>query len=134
MNRSKTKSITQKLLLYMGERKLKELTDLFDEKVDWDIPGNSEKIPWLGVRNKKGEIKEFFLMLWNNTVPISANVHKIMCEDTQAIIIGEFESRMKVTNKLVCSFFCIHLETENNLIKKYRLFENSYAVHRAMKM
>ncbi|UII31902.1 nuclear transport factor 2 family protein [Fulvivirga ulvae] len=128
------KNTPQKLLQYMDERKSDELLALFANDVDWDIPGNTKEIPWLGPRKSKDEIKDFYNLLWLNTEPLEAGIHKIMSDENHAVIIGEFKTLMTATGKVVESFFCIHITVENGLISRYRLFENSFAVAKAMAM
>ena len=109
-----------------------ELVSLFAKNVDWDIPGNSAQIPWLGARSKKSEIKSFYELLWLSTEPLGASITKILWEEKHAVVVGEFETRMTATNNVVESFFCIYIEVENGLISKYRLLEDSFAVSEAM--
>ncbi|WP_121487408.1 hypothetical protein [Chryseobacterium sp. 7] len=49
----------QQFLQFMSERNLTALTNLFSDTVDWYIPGDEQKAPWLGVRNNKQEISDF---------------------------------------------------------------------------
>jgi len=132
MNSTQTKNIVQHFLQLMAKRKLVELTNLFSEKIDWYIPGNIEKALWLGRRNSKEEVKEFYELLWKNTVPVSAQIDKIFVDANNAIITGEFSTKMVQTNKIVDSLFCIQITFENDLIVKYRLLEDSHAVSVAL--
>ena len=132
MEKKKTQAIVQQFLQYLTERDIKKITNLFSESIDWDIPGNTHKAPWLGKRNSREEVKEFYQLLWKNTEPVEAQVDKFLVEENYAVIIGEFTTRMLATHKIVNSFFCIQLTVENNLITKYRLFEDSYAVSEAL--
>ncbi len=121
------------LLRFMGERDLAKLVGLFASQVDWDIPGDKNLVPWLGKRKSKAEIVAFFQLLWKHTEPISASVETMLMEGGQGVVIGEFCTKMLLTGKEVNSFFCIHVSLKNNLIIKYRLYENSYAVSESLK-
>ncbi len=132
MEKQKTQAIVQQYLQYLTERNLEKLTNLFSENIDWDIPGNTHKAPWLGERNSREEVKEFYQLLWKSTEPAGAQVDKLLVEENYAVIIGEFTTQMLATNKIVNSFFCIQITVENNFITKYRLFEDSYAVSEAL--
>lgn len=125
-------SIIQKFLKYLTGRELDELSALFSEDIDWFIPGDETKAPWLGKRNSRQEIVDFYKLLWKNTEAVSAEVSNIYIDDTSAIIAGEFSTRMLQTGKVVDSLFFIHLTVENDLIVKYRLLEDSYAVSKAL--
>ena len=128
MSNNKTKRIVQNFLIFLAQRNLLALTDLFCEKIDWYIPGDETKATWLGKRNSKQDVKDFYETLWNNTEPISANVDNIFVEDTNAIITGDFATKMLKTNRIVKSLFCIQITIENDLIVKFRLLEDSHAV------
>lgn len=125
-------SIIQKFLKYLTGRELDELSALFSEDIDWYIPGDETTAPWLGKRNSRQEIVDFYKLLWKNTEAVSAEVSNIYIDDTSAIIAGEFSTRMLQTGKVVDSLFFIHLTVENDLIVKYRLLEDSYAVSKAL--
>ncbi len=101
--------------------------------MDWDIPGDQKLAPWLGKRNNKKEVAEFFNLLWKSTEPISAKIDHILVEEKLAVIIGEFSTRMLATGKIVDSLFSIHITVEDNLIIKYRLQEDSYGVSVALR-
>lgn len=49
----------QQFLQFLSGRNLTELMGLFSDTVDWYIPGDKQKAPWLGVRNDKQEISDF---------------------------------------------------------------------------
>lgn len=132
MQNENTKIVVEKFLQFLSERNLDELIELFAGDVDWDIPGDQEKAAWLGKRTDKNSVREFYELLWSNTEPISAELEKLLVDENYAVIIGNFETKMLQTGKIVRSFFCIQLTLENDLIKKYRLFEDSYAVSQAL--
>lgn len=127
-NPTSTEKLIQLFLKYLNSRDLENLTQLFGEEIDWYIPGNEKLAPWLGKRGNRKEIKEFYELLWKNTEPISATISHIMIDNENAIISGEFATNMLKTNKVVESLFFISISVENNLITKYRLLEDSYAV------
>lgn len=128
MQKQTTRSVIERLLQSMAARQLDVLLPLFAQQLDWDIPGDPLKAPWLWKRNTREEVGEFFRLLWKNTEAVSARVDTILVEGDEAVVVGEFESRMLATQKNVASFFCIQLRLEQGLIRRYRLFENTYAV------
>ncbi|MDR3024888.1 nuclear transport factor 2 family protein [Chryseobacterium sp.] len=120
--------IIQHFLQFLSERNLKELTNLFSDTVDWYIPGDEEKVPWLGIRNNKQEVSDFFELLWKNTEPISAKIEHIFTDDENAVITGEFATKMLETGNIAESLFCIQIRIQNNKIIRYRLLEDSLAL------
>ncbi|UGU16106.1 nuclear transport factor 2 family protein [Sinomicrobium kalidii] len=128
-----TEQLVQRFIQALTFRKLDELTALYAESVDWYIPGNTKLAPWLGKRESKKEIRDFFTLLWQNTEPVDAKLDHILADGNFAVITGEFSTKMLPTGKIVNSLFSIHITTENNKIVKYRLQEDSYAVAEALK-
>lgn len=124
--------IIQNFLKYLGERNLEELVNLFSETVDWYIPGDEEKAPWLGKRNTSEEIRCFYELLWKNTEPVSATIDNIFTDHENAIITGVFSTKMLYTNQKVDSMFCIQMHILNDKIIKYRLLEDSYAISKSL--
>jgi|SRR5690606_4922789 len=127
-----TKDIARQLCKALGERNLELIMSLFAEDIDWNIPGNQEIATWTGRRSHKDEVKEFFQLLWKNTDPLSARIEYILAEEDFAVIVGEFSTRMLSTMKVVESMFSIHISVKDDLIVRYRLQEDSFAVVTAL--
>lgn len=123
-----TKQIVQQFMHSLSNRELNTIRELFAQVVDWYIPGNETLAPWLGKRSTNQEVGAFFQQLWQQTQPLSAQIDLILCQGNLAVVTGEFSTRMLQTGKVVNSPFSIQLTVENNLITKYRLLEDSYAV------
>lgn len=132
MQNEKTQTIVRQFMQFLTERNLDKLVELFAIDVDWEIPGNYEKAAWLGKRRGRNDVREFYELLWKSTEPISAEIEKLLFEENFAVIIGNFETKMLQTGKIVRSFFCIQITLGNDLINKYRLFEDSYAVSQSL--
>ncbi|UTX48792.1 nuclear transport factor 2 family protein [Chryseobacterium sp. MA9] len=122
----------QQFLQFLSERNLTELINLFSDTVDWYIPGDEQKAPWLGERKNKQEISDFFELLWKNTEPVSAKIDHIFNDDENVVITGEFATKMLVTGNIVESLFCIQMRIHNDKIIRYRLLEDSLAVSKAL--
>jgi ketosteroid isomerase-like protein len=111
---------------------LTELTQLFSETVDWYIPGDETKATWLGIRNSRQEVSDFYELLWKNTQPISANIDNIFADEENAVIVGEFSTKMVKTNNILNSLFCIQMRIQDNKIVRYRLLEDSFKVSKSL--
>jgi uncharacterized protein len=127
-----TLNTVQAFLGAMGTRDLDAIVELFSEEVDWFIPGDETLAPWLGKREDKEGVRDFFSLLWPATEPLSAQVDHLFVDGDKAVVIGEFSTRMLATGKVVDSLFHIHLTVENGFITRYRLLEDSLAVYRAL--
>jgi len=124
--------IIQRFFKHLSERNLTELLELFSNDIDWYIPGDETKAPWLGKRNCKREVSDFYELLWKNTEPVSVNLDHVFIDNDKAVITGDFATRMLQTGKIVESLFFIQLTVQDNLIVKYRLLEDSLAVAKSL--
>lgn len=124
--------IVKKFLTHLQHRDLKNIMALFADNVKWEIPGNESAIAWLGRRNNQSEVETFFKLLWEATEPVSAEIHKILFDPTDAIVKGVFTTRMLTTGNIVTSVFFIHFVVREGLIVEYTLLEDSYAVSRSL--
>lgn len=127
-----TKKLIDEYLAAMASRDLEGIACKFSDKVDWFIAGNETIAPWLGRRNSRQEIKEFFQMLWANIESVSVTVEHILVDGNFGVVTGEFASRMLRTGKVYESVFSMHLTVQDNLIVRYRLQEDSYALVKAL--
>ncbi|MEE6188014.1 nuclear transport factor 2 family protein [Niabella digestorum] len=128
------KKIVEAFLEYLQQRDLNRIVNLFAENVKWQIPGNENRIAWLGKRNSRAEVEAFFKLLWSATVPLSASIHKILMTGSDVIIKGDFATKMLKTGKIVTSIFFIHFVVKEEKIVEYTLLEDSFAVAQAMEV
>ena len=126
------KTVVQQFCQFLSQRDLKNLVSLFSEHVDWYIPGDMERVKWLGRRSNRQSVQEFYELLWKNTEPVSATIDAIFFEDNKAVISGAFTTLMLQTGKSVDSLFFIQMTVEAGNITHYRLLEDSHAVSVAL--
>lgn len=100
-----TQNIIDRFFDFLSRRDLENLTKLFSDKVDWDVPGNEKIAPWLGKRNSREEVRNFYELLWKNVNPISSKINKIFIDNEDAVISGEFSVKMLQSGKIVNSIF-----------------------------
>lgn len=127
-----TQEIVQRFLKYLTERNLTALACLFSETVDWDIPGDENKAPWLGKRSSRQEVSDCYELLWKNTEPVAAHIDHLFTDGENAVITGDFSTKMLATGNIVDSLFCIRMHIRNGKILQYRLLEDSFAVSVAL--
>lgn len=126
--------VVQEFLLHMGNRDLNPLLLLFDDQVDWYIPGDESRISWLGRRQHKSEIRVFFETLWANTLPLSTTLDGVFTQGADAVIAAEFSVQMLPTGCILTSpvFIMLKINRQGKIIK-YRLLEDSFLVSESMK-
>lgn len=104
---------------------------LFSEEVDWNIPSNVDRVPWIGHRKGRRGVADFVRELREHDQPIRFDIHVIVVEGEKAVALGEFASRLKKTGNIIESEFASEFTVQAGLIVRYRLFEDSFAVAQA---
>ena len=107
---------------------LPDVLALFDEDVDWDIPGDRTRVPWVGARRGRHEVSGFYNDLIRYVEPRGLSPHTILADEESAVIVGELASRVKSTAKLIETPFAIVVKVRDGLIIRYRMLEDSQAV------
>jgi len=108
------------------------IATLFSEDVDWLIPGDVDLVPWIGRRQGRQGVAAFFRDLRQRVEPLRFEIRSIVVEGEKAVALGELESRVKSTGNVIESEFAIEFTVRDTLIVRYRLFEDSFAVARAV--
>ncbi|NMO17901.1 SnoaL-like domain-containing protein [Pyxidicoccus fallax] len=124
-----TRSTVEALL--QGLEAGKSVAELFAEQVDWDIPGAKE-VPWIGRRSTRAEVAGFFDSLHDHVIVHEFRVTQILVDGRDAVLLGRLHDTVKATGRPLTTAFAIHLTVEKGHITRYHLYEDSYAVARAV--
>lgn len=108
-----------------------EIAALFGEEVDWDIPGDLARVPWIGPRRGRAGVADFFRALELGIEPGRFEVRSLLVQGNEAAALGELVSRVRGSGVPVESEFVIWFRVEKGEIVHYRLLEDSFAVARA---
>ena len=107
------------------------IASLFSEDVDWLVPGD-ERIPWIGRKVGRAGVADFIGELRKFTTPVSVSVRTIVAEGENAVALLELETRITSTGNMIKTEAAFDFTVRDGLIVRFRLFENSYAVSKAM--
>lgn len=108
------------------------IASLFSEDVDFFIPGNVDRVPWIGPRKGRAGVASFIQDLRKLTEPISFNIHATVVEGEKAVALGHLETQVKSTGKVIDSDFAFEFTVKDSLITRFRIFEDSFAVAQAV--
>lgn len=108
------------------------IASMFSEAVDWDIPGDTQAVSWIGRRRGRAGVAAFFRELRELIESIRFDIHSILADGDKAVVLGDLASRVSSTGKVIESEFAIELTVEDGLIVRYRMYEDSVAVARAV--
>lgn len=108
---------------------LEVVSDAFADDADWDIAGNIDGVPWIGPRRGKQAIAGFFRDLRQYNDPQGFAVRKILADVDTVVVLGDLVTRVKATGRLIETEFALDITLRDGLIVRYRLIEDSFAVH-----
>ncbi len=107
--------------------------DLFADTVEWDIPGATEFVPWIGPRRNPAEVREFYDLLDKGLIKDRFDIERVLVDGPHAVTIGRLRSIIRGTGKVIDSAFTIQFEVnDDGAITKYLLLEDSWHVANAV--
>jgi ketosteroid isomerase-like protein len=100
----------------------------------WNIPGDIEAVPWLGLRDTPEEVQEFFAHMGNLVDRKVFDIDRIVVDGAHAVVLGRAVVLVRATGKLMDTLFAVHFEVdENGRISRFVMFEDSWHVSDAMR-
>ncbi|MEX0561962.1 nuclear transport factor 2 family protein [Raoultella terrigena] len=109
-----------------------EVAALFTDHVDWDVPGATGVVAWVGKRQTPAEVADFYRTLSEKTQLVRFDVYSILPSETTTVVLGYFESLVVSSQKTIKSEFAMQIGVTDGRIDRYRFYEDSYAVAQAM--
>jgi ketosteroid isomerase-like protein len=134
MSDSSTREVIRKMYDLLSSRAEPEaIAHLFSDDAILDVPGATELVPWIGERQGRKAIANFVRDLREYIEPISFEVTSTVVEGEKAMTVGQLESRVKSTGKIIETAFATEFTVKSGKIAYYRFFEDSYAVAEAVR-
>jgi ketosteroid isomerase-like protein len=99
--------------------------------LDWNIPGDTGVLPWIGRKTGRSAISDFIRDTRSLLEPLRFEVHEVLAGDSRAVILGELASRAKGTGKTIETAFAIILTVSGGEITRFMMLEDSFAVSQA---
>ncbi|WP_394842612.1 nuclear transport factor 2 family protein [Pendulispora brunnea] len=128
-----TRSIVNRYFQAYRERQPPEaIAALFSEDVDWNIPGDTARVPWIGRKKGRAGVADFVRGLRERIESLHFEVRSILVDGEHAVALGELASRVTSTGKVIESPFSFEFTVRDGLITKYLMLEDSFAVREAV--
>lgn len=127
---STTRAVAEEYLARVTARDIDRILDMFTDSASITVNGSS-RVPWLGHRTSRGEMREFYELLFSLVTVDRFEVEKFVVDDAEAIIFGELKDTLKATGRSFEFPFAIRLTVEGDKIAKYHMYEDSFALDQA---
>ncbi|WP_020673562.1 nuclear transport factor 2 family protein [Amycolatopsis nigrescens] len=126
-----TREVVTELFDRLEAGRLDTVGELFAEQVDWDIPGATELVPWIGRRRTRAEAAEFYAGFTGYIDREVFEVERILVDGEEAVVLGHLRSIVRATGKVIETAFAYRLTVHNGQITRYFMFEDSWRVAEA---
>ncbi|AMO93115.1 snoaL-like domain protein [Collimonas fungivorans] len=132
MNSQKNLQLAQQFLAKMGSgASADEIAALCTPDLDWNIPGDTGVLPWIGHKTGRKAISDFVRDTQTMVERVSFDIKDILANDDRAIILGHLQSRIITTGKLIDTTFAFVLTFSDTRIASFLMLEDSFAVSMA---
>jgi len=124
--------LAQQFLAKMGANaSSEEMMALCLPDLHWNIPGDTGAQPWIGEKRGKQALSDFMrdadALLTREGLAIS----DIASSKQRAVILGQLQSRVNATGKLIDSQFAMILTFAGDKVASFLMLEDSFAVSAA---
>ncbi|MGK5553657.1 nuclear transport factor 2 family protein [Actinomadura kijaniata] len=120
----------QRLFSLLAEGKSAEVAELFADSVSFSIP-HPPGIPWVPEVDSAEGMRTFFELLQTHVQARELDLHQIIAEGDDVVVIGRMVSQVKKTGRDIDTAFALHVTVRDGRITRYHLYEDTYAVARA---
>ena len=125
-------AVAQQFLAKLGaDAPPEEIAKLFSADLDWNIPGETGVLPWIGHKTGRGAVIDFVHDSRQMIERLGFEVHDVLASEERAIIFGELASRIKSTGKTIEQAYAIVLTIVGNEITRFLMLEDSFATANA---
>ncbi|MGB7195611.1 MAG: nuclear transport factor 2 family protein [Collimonas pratensis] len=129
MSSQKNLHLAQQFLEKMGSgASADEIAALCTPDLDWNIPGDTGVLPWVGHQTGRQAISDFVRDTQAMIERVSLDIKDILANDNRAVILGHLQSRINATGKLIDTTFAIVLTFSGTQIASFLMLEDSFAV------
>jgi ketosteroid isomerase-like protein len=123
---NRTKTAVNDLLTCIATGDIPGLLRLFAEEAVWEVPGDTENLPWLGKRSRD-QIPGFFSAMAELTTREAFDINRTIIDGEDAVLIGHARLIFKPTGARIDTPFAIHIAVAEHGITSFYMFEDSWS-------
>ncbi|MGF6936511.1 ketosteroid isomerase-like protein [Paraburkholderia sp. UCT70] len=132
MNRQENIRLAQQFLEKIGSGASGvEIAALCTPDLDWNIPGDSGVLPWVGHKTGREAMSNFVRDTQTTIERVRLDIKDVLASDERAVILGHLQTRINATGKLIDSAFAIILTFADGKIASFLMLEDSFATSMA---
>ena len=129
MTTQQTRASVDTFYARVGAGDISGVTELLTDDFHWEIPGDTENVPWLGKRNTAGAVEEFFTHMGSHVDRKAFDIDRVVADGQDAVVLGRAVVTVRSTGKLMDTLFAAHLVVEEDgRISRFFMYEDSWHV------
>ncbi len=133
---TKTKTNTelvQQAYGYFAEGNIPALLDLLTDDVKWTVAGPQNILPWVGTRNGKQEVGEFFRLVDENNEFLTFEPREFIAERDKVVTLGYLEAKSKKTGRVSKTEWAMVFVFRNGKVCGHTQYSDTYDAAEAFK-
>jgi ketosteroid isomerase-like protein len=103
------------------------LLNQLTEDVSWFVPGPKEVVPFLGQRQGKDQVKQFFLLLADSQEPEQFEPRELIAQGDQVVSLGHYRWRVKSTGRKFEADFAHVFTVRNGKVAQFHEYTDTLA-------
>ncbi|PRY14156.1 nuclear transport factor 2 family protein [Kineococcus rhizosphaerae] len=125
-----TADVTRAFLERLGAQDADGLGELFADEVDWFVPGDPRVTPWTGRRSRRGEVPDYFHVLWAALEPgaSTVSVEAVVTAGEDSAVFAVFDHVAAPTGRAFHTDVAVRLTVTGGKITRMHLHEDTAAV------
>ena len=134
MSTEETRAVLAEFDRSLKEWDVDDLAALFADEVEWEIPGDTETVPWIGKRTTRAEVRAFYAEdVPKYLTPDRFDVDGMFVDGTRAVRTGDLRSQVQATGRWIETRFVQEFTVAGGKITRYVMHEDSWLVAQAVR-
>ena len=130
----RTRATVERFYELLGAGDTGAAVGLLAEDFHWEIPGDVDTVPWLGLRTTTQAVEEFFVHMGSHVDREAFDIDRILVDGAHAVVLGRAAVIVRSTGKPIDTQFAIHIVVDpEGRISRFVMFEDSWNVANAMR-
>jgi alkylhydroperoxidase/carboxymuconolactone decarboxylase family protein YurZ/ketosteroid isomerase-like protein len=105
--------------------------ELLADAVEWHIPGDPARVPWVGHCRGRAAVREVFALMAHHAEPLRFEVERWFDTENEVLVRGRFAYRYR-SGKEYAGSFVMSFVVVDGLIERYEIFEDSWEIAEAL--
>ncbi|ASR36437.1 hypothetical protein BAY61_17090 [Prauserella marina] len=128
---AQTRAVVEAFGRHVAEGDFAALRALFADEVDFDIPGATGVVPWIGHRTTGEAATEFYTTLDDHLERQLYVTEHVFADGEHAVLVGHLRSKVLATGRLIETPFSLRLTVSEGRINRLLMLEDSHLVAEA---